>query len=155
MGCHTEEGRPVSARLARNQTYLATDGHRKTITFTAGLRLDGIIVPRIIDGAMDGDAFRTYVERVLIAGPRPGNIVITDNRPAHEVRGARKMIEAAGAWLRYLPPYSPDFNPPDFNPIKNAFAKLKTLLRAATARMVPDLWDAINSILERRTPSEC
>ncbi len=64
-------------------------GHRKTIAVTAGLRLDGIIAPRIIDGAMDGNAFRTYVERVLIAGPRPGNIVITDNRPAHEVRGAK------------------------------------------------------------------
>ncbi|MGC9271312.1 transposase [Acidiphilium sp.] len=129
---------------------MATDGHRKTIAVTAGLRLDGIIVPRIIDGAMDGDAFRTYVERVLIAGPRPGNIVITDNRPAHEVRGARKMIEAAGAWLRDLPPYFPDFTL-----IENAFTKLKILRRAAAARAVPDLLKAINSILERRTPSEC
>jgi transposase len=99
---------------------------------------------------MDGDAFRTYVEHVLLAELRPGDIVIADNLPAHKVRGVREMIVAAGARLLYLPPYSPDFNP-----IENAFAKLKILLRAAAARTVPDLWDAIKSILERFTPSEC
>lgn len=125
-------------------------GHWKTITFTAGLRIDGIIAPWVIDGAMDGDAFLTYVKHVLIAELRPGDTVIADNLPAHKIRGVREMIEAAGAQLLYLPPYSPDFNP-----IENAFAKLKTRLRSAAASTVPDLWDAIKSILDRFTPSEC
>jgi transposase len=113
-------------------------GHWKTTTFTAGLRLDGLSAPFVIDGPMDGDAFRVYVDQVLAPELKPGDIVVLDNLPAHRVDGVRKAIEAAGASLLYLPPYSPDFNP-----IELAFAKLKALLRAAAPRTIPDLWTAI------------
>jgi transposase len=104
----------------------------------------------ILDGPMDGDAFRAYVEQVLVPDLDPGDIVIMDNLPAHRVSGVREAIEAVGASLRYLPAYSPDFNP-----IELAFAKLKALLRAAAARTVPDLWETIKSALHVFTPSEC
>jgi transposase len=86
-------------------------GHWKTTTFTAGLRHDGIAAPMVLDGPMNGDAFLAYVEQALVPELRPGDIVIMDNLPAHKVHGVRQAIEAASASLRYLPPYSPDFNP--------------------------------------------
>ena len=95
-------------------------GHWKTTTFTAGLRHDGIAAPMVLDGPMNGEAFLAYVEQALVPELRPGDIVIMDNLPAHKVHGVKQAIEAAGASLRYLPPYSPDFNP-----IEMAFAKLK------------------------------
>ena len=107
-------------------------GHWKITTFTAGLRATGIAAPVVIDGPMDGDAFRTYVAAILVPELKAGDIVIMDNLPAHRVSGVREAIEQAGARLLYLPPYSPDFNP-----IENAFAKLKTLLRATAARTIP------------------
>jgi transposase len=125
-------------------------GHWKTTTFTAGLRINGLTAPMILDGPMDGDAFRAYVEQVLVPDLDPGDIVIMDNLPAHRVGGVREAIEAASASLLYLPPYSPDFNP-----IELAFAKLKALLRAVAARTVPDLWEALKSGLDAFTPSEC
>ena len=91
----------------------------------------------VLDGPMNGEAFLAYVEQALVPELRPGDIVIMDNLPAHKVHGVRQAIEADGASLRYLPPYSPDFNP-----IEMAFAKLKALLRAAAARTIPDLWQA-------------
>jgi transposase len=120
------------------------------MTFTAGLRIDGLAAPMVLDGPMDGEAFRAYVEQALAPGLRQGDIVIMDNLPAHKVHGVREAIEAAGARLLYLPPYSPDFNP-----IEMAFAKLKALLRAAAARTVPDLFQAIAQALNRFTPREC
>ena len=125
-------------------------GHWKTTTFTAGLRYDGIAAPMVLDGPMNGEAFLAYVEQALVPELRPRDIVIMDNLPAHKVHGVRKAIEAAGASLRYLPPYSPDFNP-----IEMAFAKLKALLRAAAARTIPDLWQAIANALRCFTPQEC
>jgi len=125
-------------------------GHWKTMTFTAGLRIDGIAAPMVLDGPMDGEAFRAYVEQALAPALRPGDIVIMNNLPAHKVHGVLEAIEAVGARLLYLPPYSPDFNP-----IEMAFAKLKALLRAAAARTIPDLWQAIAEALKRFTPSEC
>ena len=125
-------------------------GHWKTTTFTAGLRVNGLTAPMILDGPMDGDAFRAYVEQVLVPDLDPGDIVIMDNLPAHRVSGVREAIEAASASLLYLPPYSPDFNP-----IELAFAKLKALLRAAAARTVPDLWEALTSALDAFTPGKC
>ena len=125
-------------------------GHWKTTTLTAGLRLTGIAAPMLIDGPMDGDAFRAYVAQVLVPELHRGDVVVMDNLPAHRVSGVREAIEAAGADLLYLPPYSPDFNP-----IENAFAKLKALLRAAAARTIPDLWNAIAASIERFTPDEC
>jgi transposase len=125
-------------------------GHWKTTTFTAGLTIDGLVAPWLIDGAMDGEAFRTYVARVLVPELAPGDVVVMDNLPAHKVSGVREAIEAAGARLLYLPPYSPDFNP-----IEHAFAKLKALLRKAACRTIPALWDAIAEALEAFTPDEC
>lgn len=125
-------------------------GHWKTTTFTAGLRLDGMVAPWLLDGPMDGEAFLVYVRRVLVPTLVPGDIVVMDNLPAHKVAGVREAIEAAGAKLQYLPPYSPDFNP-----IEQAFAKLKAFLRKFAARNIPDLWDAVAEALDTLHPDEC
>ena len=125
-------------------------GHWKTTTFTAGLRRDGLTAPMLLDGPMNGVAFLAYVEQVLVPTLVPGDQVIMDNLPAHKVSGVKQAIEAAGATRLLLPPYSPDFNP-----IEQAFAKLKALLRKAAARTVDDLWDAIAEIIELFTPTEC
>lgn len=124
-------------------------GHWKTTTFTAGLRLSGLAAPMIIDGATDGDVFRAYVEKVLIPELNPRDIVVMDNLPAHRVGGIRETIEAAGAILLYLPPYSPDFNP-----IEMAFAKLKAILKGAAARTIPDLYKALKNALNAFTTEE-
>lgn len=84
------------------------------MTFTAGLRLSGMTAPMIMDGPMDGEAFLTYVERVLVPTLTQGDIVIMDNLPAHKVTGVRERVEAVGAALVYLPPYSPDWSSPGF-----------------------------------------
>jgi len=125
-------------------------GHWKTTTFTGALRLDGMTAPFVYDGAMNGTVFRAYVEQVLAPTLQPGDIVIMDNLPAHKAAGVREAIEQAGATLRFLPPYSPDFNP-----IENAFAKLKALLRAMAERTITALWNAVGSILELFSPTEC
>ena len=125
-------------------------GHWKTTTFTAGLRLGSLIAPMLLDGPMDGDAFLAYVTQVLVPELTPGDIVIMDNLPSHKVNGVKQAVEAAGATLLYLPPYSPDFNP-----IEMAFSKLKAILRQAAARTVNDLWDVIAQSLDEFTPAEC
>lgn len=99
---------------------------------------------------MNHEAFRAYVEQVLVPTLQPGEIVIMDNLPAHRGADIRTAIEDAGATLVYLPPYSPDFNP-----IENAFAKLKAFLRRAAARSIDALWDAIRHALPKFTPAEC
>ena len=124
--------------------------HWKTTTVTAGLRAGGIVAPWLLDGPMNGPAFRTYVAAVLVPDLRPGDTVVLDNLPAHKVSGIREVIEAAGARLLYLPPYSPDFNP-----IEMAFAKLKALLRTAAARTIPDLWAAVARAITCFPPAEC
>ena len=125
-------------------------GHWKTTTLVAGLRLGGITAPGVIDGAMDGELFTLYAEHFLAPTLSPGDIVILDNLPAHKVTRAREVIEAAGATLLFLPPYSPDFNP-----IEQAFAKIKALLRKAAARTVEALEAAIANTLEAFNPDEC
>lgn len=125
-------------------------GHWKTTTFTAGLRLTGMIAPFVHEGAMNGEIFQAYVEHVLVPTLSPGDIVVLDNLPAHRMPGARKAIERVGAQMMFLPPYSPDFNP-----IEMAFAKFKALLRAKAARTVTELWDAAGSVLDAFTPGEC
>ena len=125
-------------------------GHWKTTTLTAGLRLSGLAAPMLLDGPMHGAAFKAYVEQVLVPELDPGDIVVMDNLPAHKVAGIRQAIEAAGATLLYLPPYSPDCNP-----IEMAFSKLKALLRKAAARTVDDLWDAIADAIDAFTSTEC
>lgn len=125
-------------------------GHWKTTTLVAGLRLTGMVAPMVLDGPINGDAFQAYVDQVLIPELRPGDIVIMDNLGSHKRAGVRQAIEAAGARLLYLPPYSPDFNP-----IENAFSKLKAMLRAAAARTVEGLWSAIGSCINLFVPQEC
>lgn len=125
-------------------------GHWKTTTLVAGLRLDGITAPGVIDGAMDGEMFTLYAERFLAPTLSEGDIVILDNLPAHKVAGARAAIEAAGATMLFLPPYSPDFNP-----IEQAFAKIKAILRKAAARTVGGLETAIAAALEAFSAQEC
>lgn len=125
-------------------------GHWKTTTFVAGLRRNEISAPCVLDGPMNGHAFLTYVEKVLVPVLKPGDIVVMDNLAAHKVEGIRQLIEAASAQLVYLPPYSPDLNP-----IEMAFAKLKALLRRAAARSRDALWDKIAEVLQAFTPQEC
>jgi transposase len=125
-------------------------GHWKTTTFTAGLRLDAMTAALVLDGPMDGDCFLAYVEQVLAPSLTPGDVVVMDNLPAHRVKGVKTAIEGAGAKLLYLPPYSPDFNP-----IEQAFAKLKAHLRKAAARTIDDLWAAIAEALKTFTSTEC
>ena len=104
-------------------------GHWKSTTFVGGLSSRGFLAPCVLDGPMNGTAFRAWTEQMLVPKLRQGDIVIMDNLPAHKVAGIREAIEARGAELRYLPPYSPDLNP-----IEQAFAKLKALLRKAAER---------------------
>ncbi len=125
-------------------------GHWKTTTFLAALRHDRIDAPCVIDGPMTGELFLAYVEQFLAPTLKPGDIVIMDNLPAHKVAGVAAAIEARGAELRYLPPYSPDLNP-----IEQLFAKLKALLRKAAARTVDALWDTIGLLLDAFSPAEC
>ena len=125
-------------------------GHWKTTTFIAGLRRDGIVAPFVLDGPVNRDAFEAYVAKVLVPELRAGDIVVMDNLSSHKGPRVRKLIEDAGARLLYLPPYSPDFNP-----IEQAFAKLKALLRSAAARTVTDLHAAIRRAFARFTPQEC
>jgi len=124
-------------------------GHWKTTTFVGALTLRGFIAPFVIDGPIDRLAFETYVEKVLLPELREGDVVIMDNLPGHKGPRVQELIEAAGARLLYLPPYSPDFNP-----IENAFAKLKALLRKAAERTVEGLWNAIGQLIDLVTPTE-
>ena len=125
-------------------------GHWKTSTFVAGLRHDAITAPLVIDGAINGAIFLAYIEQFLAPTLSPGDIVIMDNLPSHKVAGVRAAIEARGATLIYLPPYSPDLNP-----IEQAFAKLKALLRKAAARTVEAIWTTIGECLSAFSPDEC
>ena len=125
-------------------------GHWKTTTFTGALRLSGMTAPMTLDGAMTGDAFLAYIEQVLVPTLKPGDIVVMDNLASHKPEAVRIGIEAAGAELRYLPPYSPDLNP-----IENAFSKLKSLLRKAAARTIDELEAAIKNALPTFKPAEC
>lgn len=125
-------------------------GHWKTTTFVAALRATGITAPLVVDGPMTGAVFLAYVEQQLAPTLKEGDVVILDNLGAHKVKGVREAIQAAGAQLVYLPPYSPDFNP-----IEQVFAKLKALLRSAAERTVPALEATIARLLESFSPREC
>lgn len=125
-------------------------GHWKTTTFTAGLRCDGITAPWVLDGPMNRDAFLVYIDKVLGPTLRKDDVVVMDNLPAHKGEAVKALVEARGARLLFLPPYSPDLNP-----IELAFAKLKALLRKAAERTVDALWDRIGLVLDAFTPQEC
>ena len=137
---------PIGDRLLCNEPW----GHWKTVTFTGALRLSGMTAPMMLDGPMDGDAFRTYVSKFLVPTLSKGDIVIMDNLPSHKVTGIEEAIKAAGAKLRYLPPYSPDLNP-----IEQAFSKIKALLRKTSARSITSLYKAISKIIRSIHPAEC
>lgn len=125
-------------------------GHWKTTTFVGALRTCGMTAPMVLDGAMHGRAFLAYVEQVLVPTLRPGDIVVMDNLPAHKPTAVRHAIERAGAELRFLPAYSPDFNP-----IEMAFSKLKAFLKKHAPRTVDELWDTIARGIDTFSPVEC
>ena len=135
-------------RCARGLRLIAPvpHGHWKTTTLVAALRTTGITAPYVLDGAMPG-TFRAYVDQILAPTLSPGDTVVMDNLPCHKVAGVRETIESVGAKLVYLPPYSPDLNP-----IEQAFAKLKAMLRKASAHATAY---AIARILRHYTPTEC
>lgn len=139
-------------RAPRGQRLRASvpHGHWKTTTFIGGLRMTGMTAPMVLDGPMTGAWFQAYVEQILAPTLAPGDIVVLDNLAAHKNLAAKAAVEAVGATLVFLPPYSPDLNP-----IENAFAKLKAMLRKAAARTVDQLWAAIASIIDTFTPKEC
>ena len=125
-------------------------GRWESSTFIAALRVTGLTAPGVLDGPMDGASFLAYIEQILVPTLQPGDIVIADNLAAHKVDGVRPAIEAVGATLRFLPPYSPDFNP-----IELCFAKLKTIVRTARCRSIDTLWPLLGECLSRFTPTEC
>jgi transposase len=139
-------------RAPRGQRLLSSApfGHWKTTTFVAALRRTGLTAPLVLDGPMTGPAFLAYVEQFLVPTLRRGDIVVLDNLPAHKSTAVRDAIEAAGAQLFLLPPYSPDMNP-----IEMVFAKLKALLRKCQARTVETLWRLIGTLLDQFLPDEC
>jgi transposase len=150
-GVNTKMAR-LRGRCARGARLRAgvPHGHWKTTTFVAGLRLSGLSAPMVLEGPMTRAMFLAYVEQVLGPTLRPGDVVIMDNLPAHKGAAVRAAIEATGALLLLLPPYSPDFNP-----IENAFSKFKALLRKAAARTKDALWKAIGRLIETFTSQEC
>ena len=125
-------------------------GNWQTTTFLAGLRCDGLTAPMILDGPIDGESFLAWVQQFLTPTLRADDIVLLDNLGSHKVEGVRTAVEAAGAILRYLPPYSPDFNP-----IEKLFSKLKALLRRAAKRSTDALWQEIGELLTTISPNEC
>jgi transposase len=138
------------AERGRRLVAAVPHGHWKTTTFVGALRCDGLTAPLTVDGAMNGDLFLAYVEQILVPTLRPGDIVIMDNLRVHQIAGVREAIEAAGARLLFIPPYSPDLNP-----IELAFSKLKALLRAKAIRTVHALWKALGDLCDNFTPGEC
>jgi transposase len=120
------------------------------MTFLAALRHDRIDAPWVLDGPINGESFRTYVEKVLVPELCPGDIVVMDNLGSHKGKAVRTAIRSAGARLFFLPKYSPDLNP-----IEQLFAKLKHLLRQQAPRTVDAVWQAIGQSLDAFTPQEC
>ena len=139
-------------RAPRGERLVGTvpHGHWHTTTFLAGLRTSGFVAPFVLDGAINGAAFLAYTQQILVKELKVGDIVVLDNLSSHKVTGIREAIEAVGASLVYLPPYSPDLNP-----IELTFSKFKRLLRDAAERTVEDLWTTIGRLLDRFTPDEC
>jgi transposase len=125
-------------------------GHWKVVTVIGAVRTSGPFAAATVVGATDSDVFRAYAREVLAPELRPGDVVVMDNLSPHKAAGVREAIEAAGAGLRYLPPYSPDFNP-----IENVWSKVKGRLRALAARSVEALHDAFGAALATVTPADC
>jgi transposase len=125
-------------------------GRWRTTTFLAALRHDRIVAPWVLEGPIDGESFKIYVEKILLPVLKPRDIVIMDNLGSHKGKVVRQLIRSAGARLFFLPKYSPDLNP-----IEQVFAKLKHLLRKCAARTLEALCAAIGQLLHVFTPQEC
>lgn len=143
---------PLRGRSARGKRLVADApfGKWNTQTFIAGLRCDELVAPFVVDGAIDGETFDVYVATQLAPTLRPGDVVVWDNLNVHKSPRAAEAIKDRGAWVLFLPRYSPDLNP-----IEKAFSKLKTLLRKAKARTYDDLWKAVGHVCRLFTPQEC
>jgi len=141
----------LRGRSERGQRLLAKvpHGHWKTTTLIAALDIAGVRCSMVIDGAVNAEAFETFLEKVLVPALKPGDVVVLDNLSSHKRSRTRELIESAGAELVYLPPYSPDLNP-----IEMIFAKVKQLLRSLACRTREELWQAMQSVLDRVTPSD-
>ncbi len=139
-------------RCARGERLVAKvpHGRWKTLTFLAALRCDAITAPFVLDGPINGEWFRAYVEQQLVPTLKAGDVVVMDNLGSHKGKAVRQAIRAAGAHLVFLPPYSPDLNP-----IEQVFAKLKHLLRKAAARTKEAVCDTIGTLLDSYTAEEC
>lgn len=142
----------IRGRSPRGKRLIARvpHGHWKTTTFLAALRSSGLTAPLVVDGAINGSIFLAYVHQQLVPTLRAGDIVVMDNLSAHKVDGVKNAIEAAGATVMYLPPYSPDLNP-----IETVFAKFKTLLRKAEQRTVEALWKTCGELIDSFDEGEC
>ena len=125
-------------------------GHWQTHTVIVALRLEGLGAPAVFDGPIDNPTFLAYVEQVLVPTLRPGDVVVLDNLAVHKQPDVRAAIETVGAFVRFLPPYSPDLNP-----IEQAFAKLKAFLRAARPRSFDHVNALVAMALPLFTPTEC
>lgn len=137
------------ARKGERAVDYAPHGHWNTTTLVAGITLEAAIAPMVLDGAMNAMAFEAYVEQMLIPCLPPESIVVMDNLSAHKSPVIARLLENAGMELRYLPPYSPDFNP-----IELMWAKVKSILRGAKARVQEDLISAIANALAQITSSD-
>ena len=142
----------LRGRCPRGQRMVAAipHGHWKTMTFIAGLRGDGLTAPWVIEGAMDGDAFEQYIKTQLAPTLQKGDVVGLDNLPAHKRDGARRAVEKRGAWLLFLPPYAPDFNP-----IELAFSKFKAHMKRLKPRTIDDLWKAAGNVCGLFNHEQC
>ena len=124
-------------------------GHWKTSTLIAALGIEGVRCSVVVDGAVNADIFEAFVEQVLAPELKPGDVVVMDNLSSHKRARTRELIEAAGAELLFLPPYSPDLNP-----IEMIFSKVKQMLRTLACRTRQALWSAMQSVLDRVTHSD-
>jgi transposase len=143
---------PLRGWGGRNKRLVAhvPHGHWKTMTFIAALRIDRVDAPWVLNGPINGDAFRTYVEKELLKTLQPGDVVVLDNLGSHKNKAVRHMVRAKGAKLFFLPPYSPDLNP-----IEQLFSKIKHAMRKAMGRTVEAVQDALKIILEAIPKHEC
>jgi transposase len=125
-------------------------GYYRTYTLMSAIRLEGVVMPMLLDGPVNGQTFAGYVEQCLVPALRAGDILIMDNLPAHKSERVTQAVEAAGCTLVYLPPYSPDFSP-----IENMWSKVKAILRSIGARTFDTVVDAVATALHAITPEDC
>lgn len=150
-GLNTKMAR-LRGRCLKGQRMVASipHGHWKTMTFIAGLRCDRLSAPWIIDGPMNADIFEQYIETQLAPTLNKGDVVVLDNLPAHKRESIRRLVGKRGAWLLFLPPYSPDLNP-----IELAFSKFKAHMKRLKPRTIDDLWKAAGKVCDLFKPEEC